>query len=515
MTVVGGLVADPLICVRGLTKSFGAVRALNDVSIDFHRGRVHGLVGANGAGKSTLLNVLGGAVQPDAGTIEVDGHVVDIPDPRAAADLSFTFMWQELALVPAFSAYENMTLGRRATTFLGVGDRKKRRSEARAVASRLGLTFDLDEPVSRLSVAERGLVAIGRALVGDARFLSVDEPTASLSDVEVDRLFAVLRDLASDGVSVAYVSHRLKEIEDLCDEVTIFKDGVVVRNIRRGEYTRRDLILGITGARTIQEAREDPPDPADLRGEPVLQVLHVARPPRVQDVSFTLHRGEILGLAGVVGAGRTEAARIIFGADKPTSGSMTLFGRQYQPRSINQAIDAGVALVPEERRSQALVMHDSVSENIIMGNWKTARAFQRLPFIKQAVAARTASAMGEALSIRMRGVDAEVRTLSGGNQQKVVFGRWLSRGTKVLLLDEPTRGVDVGARHQIWQAVEAYAADGNSVVVICSELAELAVCHRVVVLVEGRDVAVLEGPGVTEEQMNQAIYSTMKETQDS
>jgi ABC-type sugar transport system ATPase subunit len=243
----------------------------------------------------------------------------------------------------------------------------------------------------------------------------------------------------------------------------------------------------------------------------VLTVRHLSRPPRVQDVSFTLHRGEILGLAGVVGAGRTETARIIFGADRPAGGTMTLFGRDFAPSSVGEAIACGVALVPEERRSQALVMNDSVLANVNMGNWRSARLFPRLPFTSKKAAEGRVKDISARLAIKMAGIHASVSTLSGGNQQKVVFARWLSRKSVVLLLDEPTRGVDVGARHQVWQAVEKFAADGNSVLVICSELAELSVCHRVIVMFEGRDVAEIEGPGVTEDQMNAAIYSRSKE----
>ncbi|TPX05417.1 sugar ABC transporter ATP-binding protein, partial [Schumannella luteola] len=291
---------------RGLTKSFGAVRALRGVGLDILPGQVHGLVGANGAGKSTFLNMLAGVVTPDGGELLVDGRPTVVSSPRHAADLGFAFIYQELALVPEFSAIDNMTIGVRPTTFLGLGDARRRKAIAREVAARLDLRFPLDKPVRDLSIAERGLVAIGRALVGDARFVSMDEPTASLSDVECERLFDIVRELTASGVAVAYVSHRLDEIEELCDAVTVFKDGQVVASHERGGYTRDDLVLGITGARDVRETVESPDAPVSRDAEVVLSVRGLARGPRVHDVSFDLRRGEILGLAGVVGAGRTE-----------------------------------------------------------------------------------------------------------------------------------------------------------------------------------------------------------------
>jgi ribose transport system ATP-binding protein len=507
----------PFITAESIAKSFGVVRALRDVSLEIERGQVHGLVGANGAGKSTFLNVVGGVIQPDSGRLLVDGEETSIADPRQAAERGFAFIHQELALVPQFSAIDNMTIGMRPETPLGLGDTKRRRAAALAVAERLDLRFRLDRPVKDLSVAERGMVAIGRALVGEARFVSMDEPTASLSDIERDRLFAIIRTLSADGVAIAYVSHRLDEIEELCDAVTVFKEGTVVGRFERGGYTRDDLILGITGTSTLAEADAALPDEASdtVQTPIVLEVEHLAREPRVKDVSFQLRRGEILGLAGVVGAGRTETVRLIFGADRADSGTMRLDGKTFSPRSIADAIVKGMALVPEERRSQALAMDDSIAENISMGAWHANRSWPFLPFTSDQKATTLADRMMTSLGIKARNSAAPVKTLSGGNQQKVVFARWLSRDSRVLLLDEPTRGVDVGARKQIWDTAEQFARAGGSVVVICSELEELAVCHRVVVIVEGRDVEILPGPGVSEERMLESIFThttQLKET---
>ena len=503
----------PLIEARSISRSFGAVTALSDVGVDFRRGEVHGLVGANGAGKSTFLNVLAGAITPTSGTIFVNGEGVSINNPSQSDALGFAFIHQELALVPDFSAIDNMTLGIKSPSKLGFEDSRGRAKLSREVADRLGLGFNLKRPVRELSVAERGMVAIGRALARDARFIAMDEPTASLSDVECSRLFRIIRELAAAGVTIAYVSHRLNEIEDLGDRVTVFKDGKVTARFDRGGYDRQDLIKGITGNEQGLELRKSlvavPKDAPIL-----LKVDHLADARRVVDVSFNCRAGEIIGLAGVVGAGRSETLALIFGDRRPVRGQMSIDGAPYEPTNLRQGISAGVALVPEERRSQALLMEESIRTNVTLGNWRAMRASPPVGFISDKKAEAVAKRMLHRLNIKAKDTSVSVRTLSGGNQQKVVFGRWLARDSRVMLLDEPTRGVDVVARQQIWQTVEDFAAAGNAVVVVSSELEELSICHRVIVLVEGCTVEELEGPGVTEEQMLSAIYHHNHETKE-
>lgn len=498
-------ISGPLIDAQSISRTFGALKALTEVSVQFRRGEVHGLVGANGAGKSTFLNILSGSLTPTSGTIFVEGVEVNISRPTQADALGFAFIHQELALVPDFSAIDNMTLGLRPTSRFGLAERRERAQISKRVAERLGMTFSLRKPVRELSVAERGLVAIGRALVRDVRFIAMDEPTAALSDVECSRLFRIIRELARDGVSVAYVSHRLNEIEDLSDRVTVFKDGQVTARFDRGAYDRQDLIRGITGneqgldlRKSLVAVHED--------AKTVLTVDHLADGNRVKDVSFNCREGEIVGLAGVVGAGRSEVLSLIFGDRRPSSGQMSLDGAAHKPANVREGIRQGVALVPEERRSQALLMEDSIRSNITLGNWAGMRSTPLLGFISDRKSESVAKGMLQRLGIKAKDTTVAVRTLSGGNQQKVVFARWLARDARVLLLDEPTRGVDIGARQQIWQTVEDFASEGNSVVVVSSELEELAICHRVIVMVEGHTVAELQGPGVSEEQMLSVIY---------
>ncbi len=500
-----GAEQTPLIEARNINRVFGELKALTDVSLTFRRGEVHGLVGANGAGKSTFLNIIGGVISPTSGSILVDGVEVDIRGPRDAAALGFSFIPQELSLVPDFSAIDNITLGLGSTSRFGFIDDAKRARIARAVAERLGMTFSLRKSVRELSVAERGLVAIGHALARDVRFIAMDEPTSSLSDFECSRLFKIIRELANAGVTVAYVSHRLEEIEELGDRVTVFRDGRVAGRFERGAYTHDDLFRGITG----KVEREEPPaavGAARAAADVIFAGEHLGDGNRVHDVSFTCRAGEVVGLAGLVGSGRTEVLKLVFGESSIATGAMRLDGRPHRPSNVHQAVSRGVALVPEERRSQGLLMEESISSNIALGNWVAMRLRAPLPFISDLRARTVASSMADQLSIKAKHVGEPVRSLSGGNQQKVVFGRWLSRDSRLLLLDEPTRGVDVGARQQIWGTVENLAAQGKGVVVVSSELGELALCHRIFVMVEGRTVAELTGPGVTEEEILSVVY---------
>ena len=497
--------AAPLIETRNINRSFGSLRALSDVNLVFRRGEVHGLVGANGAGKTTFLNILGGVIGPTSGTVLVDGIEVDIREPRDAAALGFSFIPQELALVPDFSAIDNITLGMHSTSRYGFVDRRKRARIARDVSDRLRMTFSLRKPVRELSPAERGLVAIGHALARDARFIAMDEPTSSLSDFECTRLFQVIRELADAGVSVAYVSHRLDEIELLSDRVTVFRDGRIADRFQRGAYTHEDLFRGITGgAKDLQRLESSFAVRQD--SAMIFCAEHLADNRRVRDVSFNCRQGEIVGLAGLVGSGRTEVLKLVFGESKLVAGEMQLDGAPYRPSRVQGAVAKGVALVPEERRSQGLLMEESIASNIALGNWVSMRLSSRLPFVDDRRARAAASSMLTRLNIKARNTDEAVRTLSGGNQQKVVFARWLSRDSRLLLLDEPTRGVDVGARQQIWGTVEDLAAHSKGVVVVSSELGELMLCHRIFVIVEGRTVAELEGPGVTEDTILSVIY---------
>ena len=497
----------PLIRLAGINRRFGSIRALHDVDIDIVSGRVHGLVGANGAGKSTLLKVLAGVVRPDSGAIYLDGREVTITDPRQARELGLTFIHQELNVVPKFSAVQNMMLGLAQPTRLGVLDSRAARARVEVVAARLHIEVPLDVPVEKLSVAERWLVSIGHALMTNARLVAMDEPTASLSEDECEQLFRIVGELAESGVAVLYVSHRLDEIVELSDTVTVLKDGRRVAEWGRGDFSKRDLVRAIVGGEVPEIVSPTGAGSGERRA--ALEVHNLRRDPLVKDVSFELHAGEVLGLAGLVGSGRTEVARMLFGADKPHGGTLLIDGEPYAPRSTHVAVSRGVSLVPEERRSQGLLLGKTVTFNVNLPAWSAVRFNRWLPVVSSRAARSRAETAASEVRVQMSSVDALVKTLSGGNQQKVVMAKWLATRPRVLLLDEPTRGVDVGSRAEIYRIIREQAEAGMAVLVICSELEELGICDRVLVLVEGRVVGELKSPAITEQAILHVIYQSV------
>ena len=495
--------ASPLLEVIGVDKRFGSIRALDEVSLAVRPGEIHGLVGANGAGKSTLIRILAGVQSPDRGEIRIDGQPVTIPTPQRAAELGLAFIHQELNLVPSFTGYQNMALGITFRNRAGLMDWRALRARTSSVARRLNMEFALDVPVEKLTVTERWLISIGRALVRNARLIAMDEPTGSLSLAESERVFRIIRDLSASGIAVLYVSHRLGEIEELCDRVTVFKDGAKVADLEKGSITRAALVRAIVGG-DVQAVEAGT---HQFAGAPVvLELDEVAKRPAVHGVSLKLHKGEVLGLAGLVGSGRTETARLIFGADAPDSGRMTLDGQRYAPRGTWDAAKHGLGLVPEERRTEGLVLTESLLFNVNMASWGNLRR-SRLPLIDHKASRAQAARAIEALSIKATGTSHIVGRLSGGNQQKVVMGKWLVRRPKVLVLDEPSRGVDVASRAEIYRHIRALAADGVGVIVISSEFAELKACDRVLVMSEGRIVDELIGDAIGEQPILQSCYA--------
>ncbi len=495
----------PLVAAVDIRKSFGGVRALAGVSLDIAAGEVHGLVGANGAGKSTLIRCLAGLEHPDGGTILVDGQPVAIDTPHAATRLGLSFIHQELALVTGMNVIENIMLGAPKRTRLGSIDWRGTVRDVEPVARRVGIAFPLTAQVASLSTAERWLVSICRALVRKSRLIVMDEPTASLSVHESERLYTIVRELSRSGIAVLYVSHRLDEILDLCDRVTAFRDGRSVMQVRRDDLTRRGLIEAIVGGAAPEAVAHAPPR---RDAEVVLRVDGVSRFPLVRDASLALHRGEVLGLAGLVGAGRSELVRMIFGADRPDGGTMTIDGRPYAPRSPAAAMQAGIGLVPEERRSEGLVLLKSIAFNIGLANPDKLKAAPGIPVVSMRRRNTLAEEMIARLRVKAPGPDAPVGRLSGGNQQKVVIGKWLARAPRILILDEPTRGVDIGARAEIHRLVRELAASGMSVIVISSEAEELPeLCDRVLVMVEGRVARELTGDAISRNAIVQASYA--------
>jgi rhamnose transport system ATP-binding protein len=467
-----------------LTKSYAGVRALADASLDVRAGEIHALVGENGAGKSTLVRVLTGATSPDSGTVVIDGHAVERFTPIEARRLGVVAIHQHPALFPDLSVAENLALGAEAGGAFSRVDWPARRAHAREALARVGADIDVDREAASLSLPEQQLVEMARALGVRARLLILDEPTASLTPREVDRLFDLLKDLRAGGVAIVYISHRLEELPRLADRVTVLRDGRTVATHAMVEVDAAALIKLMVG----REVASVFPKRQVAIGVPVLEVEGLSsREAGVSDVSLTVRRGEIVGLAGLVGAGRTELARVLFGLAARDTGSVRIAGRDVRPRSPEQAISSGVAYLPEDRRRHGVVLDLPVSSNLTLASLALV---SRHGLLDRAAERATASRLVEALSVKTASLETPVRELSGGNQQKVALGRWLARAPDLLILDEPTQGVDVGAKAEIHRLIGDLAAQGMGVLLISSELLEvMGMSDRILVMRHGRLVA--------------------------
>lgn len=490
---------DVLVAIRGISKTFGGVHALREVEFEIRRGVVHGLVGANGAGKSTLIKCLAGIEHPDEGEIVVDGAVREITAPSDATDLGMAFIHQEMSLIPGWSVLRNMMLGQKPPARLGVIDWRPARVRAREVARRLGMQFGLNASVDELSPADQWLVLIGRALMRDARLIAMDEPTASLSAEEARRVHAIIRELTASGTAVVFVSHRLDEVSELCQDVTVFRDGEVVERHVGESVPKSELVRAIVGRE--MEIAVQGREPAE-HGSPVLVVDDIHDGRRVHGVSLTVHAGEVVGIGGLVGAGRTELAGVIYGAHKRTAGTISLDGRPVDFGEPADAVLAGIGLVPEERRSEALFLERSIDFNINVASFDTLRRSWLMPTLRLREGRRRAKVLADAVTVKARDVTARVGSLSGGNQQKVAIARWLVAPPRLLILDEPSRGVDVGARAEVHRVIRELAARGTAVLAISSDNEELvALCDRVVVMAEGRVAGSLRGREIREDRI--------------
>ncbi|GAA0940454.1 sugar ABC transporter ATP-binding protein [Pseudonocardia zijingensis] len=469
--------------MRGIVKQFPGVRALDGVDLDVAAGEVHCLLGQNGAGKSTLIKVLAGAHRPDAGEIVWDGRRVSFAAPQAADAAGIATIYQELDLVPGLSVAENIVLGHEPSRY-GFSRLRAAEDTARALLRRLGHPeIPPRRELGRLSAAGQQVVSMARALARDARLIVMDEPSAVLDPEEVQNLFRVIRELTADGVAVVYISHRLEEIREIGDRVTVLKDGrTVARNLPARETPTADVIRLMTG-RTIEYVF---PERTGDVGEVVLEVEGLSRAGEFEDVSFTVRAGEVVGLAGLVGSGRSEILETVYGARPPTAGTVRVRGRRVRPGSVPAAVRAGMGLAPEERKSQGLLLAEPVFRNVSLPGMGR---FARAGFLGPQADLDAAADVTAQLDVRPADPTRPVRTLSGGNQQKVVLARWLMQGCTVLLLDEPTRGVDVGARSEIYALIRRLAAEGAAIVLVSSEVPEvLGLADRVLVVREGRVV---------------------------
>ncbi|GGY42305.1 sugar ABC transporter ATP-binding protein [Streptomyces djakartensis] len=477
---------SPLLSMSKITKSFPGVRALDGVDLDVQAGEVHCLLGQNGAGKSTLIKVLAGAHQPDTGRLRWRGEEVALRSPIAAMRLGIATIYQELDLVEHLSVAENVHLGHEPTAAGFVVRGKAAKASTAALLERLGhAEIDPARLVGELSAAQQQIVSMARALSHDVRLIVMDEPSAALDPDEVDNLFRIVGDLTAAGVAVVYISHRLEEIRRIGDRVTVLKDGRAVANGLPAKSTpTREVVALMTGRNVEYVFPGRPVSPPS--GEPVLKVRQLSRTGEFEPFDLDVRPGEIVGLAGLVGSGRSEILETVYGARRPTSGQVLVDGEPLRPGSVRAAVRAGLGLAPEERKAQALLMLESVTRNVSVSSMSR---FSRGGWIDRGAELGAARAATRELSLRPDNPSVPVRTLSGGNQQKAVLARWLLRGCKVLLLDEPTRGVDVGARAELYAVVRRLADEGLAVLLVSSEVPEvLGLADRVLVLREGRVV---------------------------
>jgi ribose transport system ATP-binding protein len=493
----------PILEVRGISKSFPGVRALKNVDLRIWPGEVHALMGENGAGKSTLMKILAGAYRPDSGSILLDGNPVQFRTPHEARLAGIGIIYQELTVAPNLTVSGNVFLGSELSRFGFIKDTAEMDQKTQQVLDRLGARFRPNQRAAHLAVAEQQQVEIARALFYKSRVLVMDEPTAALSDRETDRLFEVVRHLRSEGLAIIYISHRMAEVYELADRLSVLRDGEYVGELKRAEFSA-DRVIEMMVGRRLEDFYEHAKRTA---GRVVLEAKNVSDGARVKNASFQLRQGEVLGLAGLVGAGRTELARLIFGADKRKSGEIYLNGEKLQINQPKDAIRAGIGYVPEDRKLQGVFLQMSSGENITMNILGRCSAGGVLNFKKLN---ERANAEVKAMRVRTASLKSRAGGLSGGNQQKLLLARWLEINPKVLLLDEPTRGVDVGAKAEIYALIQQLVDKGTAVLFISSELPEVVgVCDRVLVMREGEITGEVGGKtGIEITQQNIMKFAT-------
>ena len=485
----------PLLRMHGIQKSFPGVKALKGVDLSLHTGEVLALLGENGAGKSTLIKILGGAHQPDKGTIEIDGQPAAVSTPQASRAAGIGIIYQEFNLIPHLSARENIFLGQEPGRISFIPKRDES-AKARALFEQIGVDVPVETECRQLSVAQQQIVEIAKTLAQDAHIIVMDEPSAALSPRETKGLFKVIEELKSHGIGIIYISHRLDEIFEVADRVTILRDGENIDTQPIDNLTRERMIELMVG-RSLE--KEFPRRDATL-GQARLEVANLQRGSKVHDVSFDIRAGEVLGLTGLVGAGRTETARLLFGADRPEKGVIRLDGNPLKIKSPRDAIRQGICLLTEDRKAQGLVLGQTVRENFGLPN---LRHFASGGFIRQSEEAEAFSGYVDQIQIKVTGSEQVAGTLSGGNQQKVVLAKWLQRNAEVIIFDEPTRGIDVGAKYEIYQLINQLAKQGKAVLMISSELPEiLGMSDRIIVMNEGRITGeITDVPSATQEDV--------------
>ena len=500
--------AESIVVMRDINKSFPGVQALKNARFDLYPGEVHALVGENGAGKSTLMKVLAGVYQKDSGEVLVGGKPVDLHNPRAAQKAGISIIHQELNLMNHLSAAQNIFIGREPRKAGGLLlDEKALNAEAKKLFALLKLDIDPRLRIGELTIAKQQMVEIVKALSYDARVLIMDEPTAALNDAEIEELFGTIRQLKGKGVGIVYISHRMDELFRIADRITVMRDGQYIDTMRAAD-TNLDHIISLMVGRTLFETNRVR-DLAFHEKAVALQVKHLSRGKELQDISFEAHKGEILGFAGLMGAGRTEVARAIFGADPVDEGEIRVNGRKVRITHPFDAVKNGIGYLSEDRKRFGLALGMDVESNIGMASMKKFTGAGG--FVKAGAIRKTAQEHVEKLDIKTPGLQQKLKFLSGGNQQKVVVAKWLVRNCDVLFFDEPTRGIDVGAKQEIYRLLNELAESGKAVIMISSELPEiLRMSHRIIVMCEGRVTGELKASEATQEKIMQ--LATLRET---
>ncbi|MGI6777617.1 MAG: sugar ABC transporter ATP-binding protein [Acetivibrionales bacterium] len=491
---------EVLVLMEGIEKTFPGVHALSDCRFELLSGEVHALVGENGAGKSTLMKVLTGVYKKDAGRIYYKGNEVDIPNPKAAQDLGISIIHQEFNLMPHLTVAENIFIGREPRKGVKfVLDQKRINEKTQELLDIMHMDLDPRTKVSELTVAKQQMVEIIKAISYNSEVLIMDEPTAALSESEINELFGIIRKLRNKGVGIIYISHRMGELKRICDRVTVMRDGCYIDTVPIKEVTI-DRIISMMVGRQIYETSRAVTGSSDR--EIVLEVKNLNRGKTIKNVGFNLRKGEILGFAGLMGAGRTEVARAVFGADRIDSGEIFVNGEKVHIRSPKDAIKYGIGYMSEDRKRYGLALNMDVEANIVLATYK--KFLGLFGWVNSKKTSSEAEHFVDALKIKTPGLKQKVKYLSGGNQQKVVVAKWLARDSSILIFDEPTRGIDVGAKSEIYKLLNDLAESGKSIIMISSELPEIIrMSHRIVVMCEGRITGELNAYDATQERIMQ------------
>lgn len=496
--------AETLVLMDGIDKSFPGVHALNQCRFELWAGEVHALVGENGAGKSTMMKILSGIYKKDAGRILYKGQEVEIPNPRAAQLLGISMIHQELNLMPHLTVAQNIFIGREPRQMGIFLEEKDTHQKTQELLDMMHLKLDPRTKVADLTVAKQQMVEIAKALSFNSEVLIMDEPTAALTEAEIAELFRIIRQLRDKGVGIIHISHRLEELKQISDRITVMRDGRYIDTVPTPDTTI-DKIISMMVGRTIYESAPEVPE--DANQEVVLEVKNLNRGRALKDINFKLKRGEILGFAGLMGAGRTEVARAIFGADPVDSGEIYIQGKKVQIKSPLDAVKYGIGYLSEDRKRYGLALGMDVEMNVVLASLK--KFIKSLGWVHKAKTRSTAEHFVKALSIKTPSLQQQVKNLSGGNQQKVVIGKWLTADTDILIFDEPTRGIDVGAKSEIYHLLNDLARQGKSIIMISSELPEiLRMSHRIVVMCEGRITGELDSVEATQEKI--MTYATQR-----